>query len=109
MRSKYIRGWRQITAILYLFRCLFKGNWLCVKRELKIISGFAKPYKVQFAPSFWESFQRTLNLSTEEMARVKEEYAKQFGNEAVFWEPGEQEKIKIESIVEDIKRSEAER
>lgn len=109
MTSEYIRGWRQITAIFYLFQCLFRGNWLCVKRELEIISGFAKPYEIRFAPSFWESYQKLFNLSAEELAQVMEKYAKDFGNEAAFWEPSEEEKVRIEGIVEQIKRSEAER
>ena len=109
MASEYIRGWRQVTAIFYLFQCLFGGNWLGAKRELEIISGFAKPYKIQFAPSFWESYQQLFNLSAEEMVLVKEECTKRFGDEAIFGELSKEQQATIEGIIEYIKRSGAER
>lgn len=63
MKSEYIRGWRQLKAIPYFIECLladhpFQSKLLCAKRELQIFFGFAKPYKVVFAPSFWKSAEK---------------------------------------------------
>lgn len=64
--DEYIRGWRQVEAILIFFKCLIKGNFLCAKRELHIMTGFAKPYGVKFHPMFWESC-KDVGLSEDEI------------------------------------------
>jgi hypothetical protein len=56
--TEYIRGWRQLTAVYYLIRhCLLRKNWACARRELEIMSGFAKPYRVVFSSKFKESYK----------------------------------------------------
>jgi len=71
--TEYIRGWRQLKAIFYLFLCLFQRNLLCAKRELEIMTGFAKPYKIYFAPTFWESF-RKLGATDEDIEELKRKF-----------------------------------
>lgn len=46
--DEYIRGIRQLKAIPWFLRMILTRNWLGAKRELKIISGYAKPYKAYF-------------------------------------------------------------
>ncbi len=80
MRNReYIRGWRQITAIYWALACLFTGNWRGCWRELHIISGFARYYKIEFTPSFWESYKKTLNLTDEELGKQKAALIEEFG------------------------------
>lgn len=82
-KRDYIRGWRQITALYYAFWCLFTGNWLGLKRELHIMTGFARPYGVRFAPSFWDSAKKNLGLSDERVQQWKEEVAREYGEDSI--------------------------
>ena len=80
MRNReYIRGWRQITAIYWSLMCLFTGNWRGCLRELFIITGFARYYKIDFAPSFWKSYKETLNLTNGEFEKQKSALIEEFG------------------------------
>lgn len=83
--TEYIRGIRQFKAILYFIEQIWlvligrdargmdkwekqfsvwcgmeyrRHRFRCAIRELEIITGFAKSYKIVFAPSFWESLRR---------------------------------------------------
>ena len=76
---KYIRGIRQIQAIYYLVWCLIQRNWACVKRELHIMTGFAKPYSMVFTPRFWENWKDTFGLSQEELEKDKVRLMGHFG------------------------------
>ena len=96
MKGKYIRGRRQIIAIYYAFWALFTGNWLSLKRELFIITGFAKPYGIRFAPSFWESMQKNYGFSKEEAEQFKEEAKRKFGQSCI---PEEDELPTIDEFV----------
>ena len=84
----YIRGWRQFKAlyiaveqswIFLLGRDAIYGRRVridrikCIKRELEIFFGLAKPYKVVFAPSFWESL-RELGINDVLIEELKEKY-----------------------------------
>ena len=71
--SEYIRGWRQLKAIWIFFECLFKGNWKCAKREIHILTGFAKPYSVRFHPLFWESC-REMGMGEEDVDELRRKY-----------------------------------
>jgi hypothetical protein len=44
--EKYIRGWRQLEALWLVFVAIKRRNFPMLKRELEIMSGFAKPFKV---------------------------------------------------------------
>ena len=83
MKGEYVRGWRQITAVYYALWCLFKGEWLGLKRELHIMTGFAKPYGVRIAPSFWEACKENLGMSDKEVQEFKDEIAQKYGSEAL--------------------------
>ena len=71
--GEYIRGWRQVEALWIFVKCLFMRNWRCARREIEIMSGFAKPYAVSFAPSFWDSCRES-GLSEEDIADLKRRY-----------------------------------
>ena len=77
--DEYIMGWRQLKAIFYFFECLFrldlslKDKFSCAKRELEIISGFAKPYKLFFHPDFWEDCRR-LGMNEDDIDELKRKY-----------------------------------
>jgi hypothetical protein len=71
--TKYIRGWRQFKAIYYFLECFFKRNIPCAKRELEIIMGYAKPYEIRFAPTFWGSC-RELGMIEEDIEELKSKY-----------------------------------
>lgn len=68
-----IRGKRQIKAVGIFFRCLFRGNWKCARRELEIMSGRAKTFGVVLAPSFFESLKE-LDVDPEEFKEHIKEY-----------------------------------
>ncbi len=70
---EYIRGWRQVEALWIFVKCLFTRNWRCARRELEIMSGFAKPYAVRFAPSFWASCRES-GLSEKDIDDLKRKY-----------------------------------
>ena len=70
--TKYIRGWRQLKAIPIFFKCLFTGNFPCAKREIEIMTGFAKPYKVLFHPMFWDSL-REQGMDEEDITDLRRE------------------------------------
>lgn len=76
--TKYIRGWRQVKAIWYFFKCLFKGNIPCARRELEIIGGSAKPYKIYFHPMFWESC-RKIGMAEEDIHELRRKYDPDYG------------------------------
>lgn len=77
-KDEYIRGLRQLEAIWILItNGLYNGivydDWACAKRELEIMSGFAKPYNVIFSKRFaqqWEDlgFSRA---DLEEMGEIR--------------------------------------
>jgi hypothetical protein len=48
MSEEYIRGTRQLKAIAFFVEMVLRRNWLGARRELEIMSGFAKPYAVCF-------------------------------------------------------------
>jgi len=59
----YIRGRRQLKALFYFFEAILRRNILSAKRELEIISGYAKPYSLimecgvcglRFLPKDWD-------------------------------------------------------
>jgi len=75
----YIRGWRQATAIYIALWSLFTGNWASFKREVHIMTGFARPYGICFAPSFWESCKENLGWTDEEVEVFKENTKQKFG------------------------------
>jgi hypothetical protein len=68
-----IKGWRQVKAIWYFFECLFRGNIPCAKREIEIMSGRAKTYRVFFHPDFWESC-RNVGMSEDDINELKEKH-----------------------------------
>lgn len=74
----YIRGKRQLLALYYFWECLWRfwGGYTpirCAKRELEIFLGFAKPYNIIFAPSFWESY-RAMGATEEDIKELKEKF-----------------------------------
>lgn len=71
MKEKYIRGKRRVFAILYFLESILRGNWLSAKRELEIIKGHAKPYKIVFAESAKDSFKE-LGFSEGEIREMEE-------------------------------------
>jgi len=79
----YIRGWRQLTAVYFALWCLFTGNWAGFGREIHIIAGFAKPYRIHFAPSFWENAKKNLDWSNEEIQEFKDYAKRTFGEDSV--------------------------
>ena len=79
----YIRGWRQVTAVYYALWSLFTGNWAGLKRELHIITGFAKLYSIRFAPSFWESAKDNLGWTDDEIQAFKDDARQHFGEDSV--------------------------
>ena len=52
--TKYIRGRRQVAAIYIAVWSLCTFNWASFKREVHIITGFARPYKIIFCDEFWD-------------------------------------------------------
>jgi hypothetical protein len=48
MSEEYIRGTRQLKAIPFFVEMVLRRNWLGARRELEIMSGFAKPYAACF-------------------------------------------------------------
>lgn len=95
--TDYIRGVRQLKAIFYFVEQLWlviigrdsrgldeeekkfvvwsgmefrKHRLRSVIRELEIITGFARPYKIVFSPMFWESL-RNMGVVEEDIEEMK--------------------------------------
>jgi hypothetical protein len=67
--DEYIRGWRRANAIPYILEELLKWNIPALKREMEILAGKAKPYKIVFTKTFVEGL-RNMNFTEQEIAEI---------------------------------------